>query len=551
MIMIRLLQKSWLPQKRFGQRRQRVWIKRFMLLLLGILLVRSLPYLAPIRATDLVQRDQAIEFRDRNNLFLGTLLTRDQEHTAVVPLEKVSPLFLQAIVAAEDRGFWRHGATDPKAIGRAIVQAVQARRIVSGASTITMQLARMVEPTAATFWGKLKEVWLAWRLAAGMTRSQILQAYVNRLPMGGNIYGVEAAARIYFGVGAVDLNLAQASLLAAIPNDPNYFNPYQHWDHLQQRQRYVLQQMQKSGLITAQITRSLTEVVTLQPRHQGIVAAPHFLFWQARQLPENHAAQVRTSLDLPLQQFVEGQVQQVLAGLAANHVRQAAAIVLENQTGNVLAYVGSRGYWAADGMNDGVQALRQPGSTLKPFLYELALEQRVIRPNTILADVPAYYAIPGAQLYRPVDYSETFQGPVRVRIALANSLNVPAVRVLEKVGVAVFLDRLHQLGFKHLDQAPEHYGFVGIGAGLSGDGITGQIGFVAAAVLCWQGGGYLGFDWGYVERSLCAGAVVWGGFGVESAICGGGEDGDFVGFSGYLDGGVFAGLYGGDLGGEF
>jgi penicillin-binding protein 1C len=457
--MIRLLQKSWVPQKLCGQRWQRVWIKGFMLLLLGILLVRSLPYLAPIRAADLGQRDQAIEFRDRNNLFLGTLLTRDQEHTAVVPLEKVSSLFLQAIVAAEDRRFWQHGATDPKAIGRAIVQAVQARRIVSGASTITMQLARMVEPTAATFGGKLKEVWLAWRLAAGMTRSQILQAYVNRLPMGGNIYGVEAAARIYFGVGAEDLNLAQASLLAAIPNDPNYFNPYQHWDHLQQRQRYVLQQMRKSSLITtAQITRSMTEAVTLQPRHQGIVAAPHFLFWQARQLPESHAAQVRTSLDLPLQQFVEGQVQQVLAGLAANHVRQAAAIVLENQTGKVLAYVGSRDYWVADGMNDGVQALRQPGSTLKPFLYELALEQRVIRPQTILADVPTYYAIPGAQLYRPVDYSETFQGPVRVRIALANSLNVPAVRVLEKVGVAAFLDRLHQLGFKHLDQVPEHYG---------------------------------------------------------------------------------------------
>jgi penicillin-binding protein 1C len=441
------------------QPRYHLWVKRLIVLLLGLLLLRSLPYLAPIRSAELVQKDQAIEFRDRNNLFLGTLLTRDQEHTAVVPLKQVSPLFLQAIVAAEDRNFWRHGATDPKAVVRAVWQGMQAMRIVSGASTITMQLARMIQPTPATLWGKAREVWLAWRLDAGMTRSEVLQAYVNRLPMGGNIYGVEAAARVYFGVGSADLNLAQAGLLAAIPNDPNYFNPYKHWERLKRRQQYVLNQMRRSRLITtAQIEQTRSEVVALQPRHQGIVAAPHFLFWQAGQLADDHPAQMRTSLDLPLQQFVEGQVLQVLAGLAENNVRQAAAIVLENQTGNVLAYVGSRDYFAEGGMNDGVQALRQPGSTLKPFLYELALEKRVIRPNTILADVPTYYAIPGAQLYRPVDYSETFQGPVRVRIALANSLNIPAVRVLEKVGVAEFLDRLHQLGFKHLDKTPEHYG---------------------------------------------------------------------------------------------
>ncbi len=440
-----------------------------MIMLLGILLIRSLPYLAPVRAADIAQDDQAIEFRDRNGLFLGTLLTRDQDHTAVVPLEQVSPLFLQAIMAAEDRDFFHHGATDPKAILRAIVQAIQARQIVSGASTITMQLARMVDPTLPTLWGKTREVWFAWRLSAGMTRSEILQAYVNRLPMGGNIYGVEAAARVYFGLAAADLNLAQASLLAAVPNDPNHFNPYQHWDNLKRRQRYVLQQMQRARRITAvQAEQAMAESVALQSRQQGIVAAPHFLFWQAQQLPVDHPAQVQTSLDLPLQQFVEAQMRQVLESLAQHQVRQAATIVLENRTGNVLAYAGSRDYFAPEemGSNDGVQALRQPGSTLKPFLYELALEKRVIRPNSILADVPTYYAIPGAQLYRPVDYSETFQGPVRVRLALANSLNVPAVRVLEKVGMATFLDRLHQLGFSHLDRSPEHYGLgLALGSG--------------------------------------------------------------------------------------
>jgi len=180
----------------------------------------------------------------------------------------------------------------------------------------------------------------------------------------------------------------------------------------------------------------------LRSRQQGIIAAPHLLFWLAGQLPD-HPAQVRTTIDRPLQQFAEAQVQQIIRTLALHNVHHAAVLVLDNASGEVLAYVGSPDYFAQSklGRNDGVQALRQPGSTLKPFLYELAIKNRVIRPNTVLADVPTYYAIPEARLYRPIDYSETFQGPVRVRVALASSLNVPAVRVLEKVGVPAFLDR--------------------------------------------------------------------------------------------------------------
>lgn len=426
-----------------------------------LLLLRLLPYLAPIHATDLAQDDRAIEFRDRHGTVLGTLLTRDQDHTAVVPIERVSPWFLQAIVAAEDKRFYSHGAVDWWAMGRAIGQIVTTREVVSGGSTITMQLARMIDPKPRTIASKLQEIWVSWRLWAGMNRREILHSYVNRLPMGGNVYGVEAASKVYFGIPAQDLSLAQATLLAAIPNAPNRLNPHEHWDRLKRRQRYVLDRLVADRVISPeQRDRAVAEVVTLQSRQQGILAAPHYLFWAAKQLPKTHPAQIETSLDLPLQQFVEAQVRQVLETLQSYNVHQAAAIVLDNSTGDVLAYVGSRDYFAESemGRNDGVQALRQPGSTLKPFLYELALEKQIIKPNTILADVPAHYGIPGAQLYSPTDYSETFQGPVRVRIALANSLNVPAVRVLEKVGVATFLDRLHQLGFRHLTQTPKYYG---------------------------------------------------------------------------------------------
>ncbi|BAY38874.1 penicillin-binding protein 1C [Nostoc sp. NIES-2111] len=449
--------------------------KVMLAVLLICLVIRSIPYLVPIHAADIAQNQLAMQFSDRNGLLLGTILTRDQEHTSVVPLNQVSPQFIQALLSAEDGSFYDHGALDLKAIVRAIQQAIHAKRIVSGASTITMQLARMLEPVPRSLSGKIQEIWLAWRLAAGMSKDEILSAYINRLPMGGNIYGVEAAAQTYFSISASDLNLAQASLLAAIPNNPTYFNPYEHWERLKQRQKYVLNRMVQEGYISAAIAqRTSTEKVVFQSNQRGIIAAPHFLFWLANQAPlkkeKNQAplfkggwgdqSVIHTTINRPLQQFVEAQVQQVISTLAANNVHDAAALVIDNHTGEVLAYVGSPDYFNQTklGRNDGVQALRQPGSTLKPFVYELALEKGLIRPNTILADIPTHYAIPGAQLYSPTDYTENFLGPVRVRIALANSLNVPAVRVLEKVGVQTFLERLHQLGFTHLNQTPEYYG---------------------------------------------------------------------------------------------
>ncbi len=451
------------------QRRRYSAYKTLVVLGTVLLFIRLLPLTMPIRAANIAQTDQAIAFTDRNGYPLGTLLSRDQEHTSVVPLDQVSPLFVQAIIAVEDRRFYQHGAVDWWAVGRAIAEAIQARRVVSGASTIPMQLARMLDDLPSSPAGKLQQVWQAWRIAAGMNREDILQAYVNRLPMGGNLYGVEAAARTYFGVPAKDLSLAQASLLAALPNDPTDLNPYYAWDKLKERQRYVLDRMVQDGKVgRSQADRAFAENLTLQPPQKGILAAPHYLFWLAGQLSQDHPSQIRTTLDLPLQQFVEAQVRQVIQNLTNHNVRQAAALVLDNRTGAVLAYVGSPNYFdeTQNGRNDGVQSLRQPGSTLKPFVYELALERGFIQPNTILADVPTYYAIPGAKLYKPTDYSETFQGPVRVRFALANSLNIPAVRVLEKVGVDAFLNRLRELGFQHLKQRSEYYGLgLALGSG--------------------------------------------------------------------------------------
>jgi penicillin-binding protein 1C len=237
-------------------------------------------------------------------------------------------------------------------------------------------------------------------------------------------------------------------------------DPYVHRAALERRRAAILDYLRARAVIGADVARAATaEQLAIVPRREGIGDAPQLLFRLAASAP-NGTERVRTTIDRDLQRFVENAAQEVVAALADRSVHDAAAIVIDNRTGNVLAYLGSPEYFDAHslGRNDGVVALRQPGSTLKPFLYELAFERRVIRPATILQDVSTTYAIPGAQTYAPADYSGEFEGPVRPRIALADSLNVPAVRTLSAVGVATFQSRLKALGFAHLTKSADYYG---------------------------------------------------------------------------------------------
>ena len=416
--------------------------------------------LRPIGPGAFVSGGGAVRFVDRAGLPLGTVLARDTEHAVHVPLRAVSPHFLATIVAVEDARFAQHRGVDPAALVRAASEVVGHGHVVSGGSTITMQVARLRYGLPRTVWGKLCEIALALRIEAGTSKDQILEAYVNRLPMGGNLVGIEAGARTYFGVPASDLDWAQAAMLAALPNDPVALDPYAHRATLERRSRAILAYLRAHGVVTADEARQASaEQLAIVPRHEGIGDAPQLLFRLAASTPDG-AERVRTTIDRDLQRYVENAAQEVVAALGDRSVHDAAAIVVDNATGDVLAYLGSPAYFDARslGRNDGVVALRQPGSTLKPFLYELAFERRTIRPATILHDVPTTYAIPGAQLYAPADYSGEFEGPVRPRIALADSLNVPAVRTLSAVGVATFQSRLRALGFVHLDKPADYYG---------------------------------------------------------------------------------------------
>ena len=411
-------------------------------------------------------RSTTVAFTDRSGIPLGIVLSTGAESSVAIPLARISPYFIDAIVAAEDRRFYGHGAVDWLAAARAAWTMARCFCGAGGASTITMQLARERFALPSGIRGKVLQIWDAARIEAGANKNQILNAYVNRVAMGGNLYGVEAAARSYFGVPSSDLDLAQSAMLAGVPNDPDRLDPRSHWRAARARQRAVLQAMISTGYITP-VEAGIAVRETLHVRAAGgeLAVAQQLLFRLAAQ---TQAETVRTTIDLPLQRFVQSQAQDVIAALAERNVTQAAALVIDNRNGDVLAYVGSTDYFndAYLGRNDGVRMLRQPGSTLKPFLYEYALERRTIRPYSILADVPTSYAIPNGELYTPQDYSSQFAGPVPVRIALANSLNIPAVRVLSTVGVPNFLARLQALGFSDLRRSPDYYGLgLTLGAG--------------------------------------------------------------------------------------
>jgi penicillin-binding protein 1C len=468
--MILLVKRKFLPN---SNRKYQICKNKYILIicffLLGGLLFRLSPFLFPVSLQD-IEKDQfhSIRFYDRHGFLLQELLSADATRSVVVNLEEVSPYFINAIIATEDKNFYDHHGIDYAAILRALYQNIKSGEVVSGGSTITLQLARLVHPKERTIFNKIREAYHAYRLEAGMNKLEILKVYVNRLPMGGNLYGIEGASKAYFGIPARELTLAQATLLAAIPNSPNQLNPYHSLPQIKRRQRIVLERMIRQGMIPPErLEGVLKENIRLKPQTASFLA-PHFVFQLVQNLsPE--AQTVKTTIDIEQQKLVSEQIQQVLAQLESYHVTNAAAILLDNHSGEVLAYVGSADYFDNEnnGQYDGIQALRQPGSALKPFLYLLAMEEGY-NPASLISDIPTHYSMPSG-IYSPKNYSETFHGPVRLREALANSLNVPAVRTLAKIGTDKFLKRLREYQFDSLDKDAEYYG---VGLALGGGEVS-------------------------------------------------------------------------------
>ena len=404
--------------------------------------------------------------RDRHGVVIRELRADDGARARWVDLDAAGDRLARAVVAAEDRRFYRHPGVDPVAILRALGQAVVHRRVVSGASTLTQQLARALVKRPRTLRGKFAEAALALRIEWSLSKRAILEQYINRVSFGPGLRGVEAASRFYFDKPSADLSLAEAAALAGIPRGPAVYDPARGTDRLQRRRDRVLDRLEGAGLASRdEVLHAQRERLQIAPAGGGS-GAPHLVrglmsgaLDEALGPLRNRTAELTLTLDRGLQREIEVLAQQTVKGLASRHVSAAAVVVLDNKSGEILAYVGSPDIEDAArlGHNDGVLALRQPGSALKPFLYELALERLGTTAATVLADVELFLPTRDGD-YHPSNYDGRYHGPVRVREALANSYNVPAVITADAVGPARLLDRLHELGMRSLTDDAEHYG---------------------------------------------------------------------------------------------
>ena len=397
---------------------------------------------------------------DRNGHLLREI--RPEGRGIRVSLDKIQPFAIQALIATEDRNFYAHRGVDPKGIARAIRDNVKAREIISGASTLSMQAARMrLGYSSRSLFHKLHEAALATRIEFHNSKQDVLNAWLNRAYFGNQVYGIESASQFYFGKAAMDLTASEAAYLIGLPQNPIGYNPHRYPEKALKRYSRVLAAMAETSQISAQTHERLLKVnVQVLPREE-VFRAPHFVEWLKGQ-EDNSLLQrslVQTSLDVTLQSEIEALARGHLERLNSEFITNAAAIVVDNTNGEILAYMGSVDYWddRIEGQNDGVRMLRQPGSTLKPFTYAIALDSKAYTAASVLPDIEVQIPEAGGA-FAPKNYDKIYHGPVPLREALANSYNVPAVRLARDLGVPLLLDKLHEAGFSSLTRPPEHYG---------------------------------------------------------------------------------------------
>ena len=393
-----------------------------------------------------------------------------EEKRTVVPLEDISPAVIAATIALEDRNFYHHHGIDFRGLLRAVLKNARGRR--EGASTITQQFVKnSILTPDRTIKRKIKEIILSLEIETKFSKEEILQMYLNEIPYGSNAYGIEAAAQTFFGRSAKDLTLAQAALLACLPNKPGRYSPTgTHTDLLLNRWRYALDAMAEMGFITkeqAEEAKKEDILSQVRPRRTGLLA-PHFVFYIKDKLIEEFGEEtlekqglrVYTTLDWDLQQIAERVVKE---GVEKNGQKygfsNAALVATDPKTGEVLAMVGSKDYWSDDidgKVNVAISDKRQPGSSFKPYVYAAAFEKGYT-PNTFVFDVETSFGRDGSgKKYKPQNYTGTFSGPVKLKEALARSLNIPAVKVLYLAGIERVVKLARDLGITTLEKNKEY-----------------------------------------------------------------------------------------------
>ena len=392
---------------------------------------------APPDLSRAATQTHTVEARDGS--VLRAFLASDGMWRLPAAVSDVDPLYLAMLKGWEDRRFDSHPGVDPLAIARAVVQAVSAGRIVSGASTLSMQTARLLEPRARTLEAKVTEMGRALQLERDLGKDGVLALYLTLAPFGGNLEGVRAASLAYFGKEPAVLSPAEAALLVALPQSPERLRPDRFPEAARAARDRVLVRAVELGILTpAEADRAMAAAVPVARRDLPFLA-PHLAERLEAEQPRNPT--IVTTIDAELQATIEHMVSMRLP--ASDPRASLAVVVVDNATMAVLAELGAWDYFDAgrQGMVDMTRAIRSPGSTLKPLIYGLAFDHRLLHPDTLIEDRPRNFAG-----YRPVNFDGGFAGMVRAREALAWSLNVPAVAVLDRLGATSFDTALADAG---------------------------------------------------------------------------------------------------------
>ena len=432
---------------------RRKWKRNLHVLAATFSLFAATVLLWPMDANRYLKAEASGEMLDRSGRTLHAFLNENEQWCFVRGLEDISPRLVQATIAVEDQRFHSHLGVDPAAVVRAFWQNLRGRRVVSGASTLTMQVVKLGGRSSRSLPGKLFQTIEALRLDCRASKDDILQAYLNNAPYGMNLVGCEAASRRYFGKPSSELTLGEAALLAALPKAPTRLMPLRRPERATERRNYVLGRMLEEGFITSDEFDRASRAPLRVARHAFPRLAPHLAL---RLAPEIRARKrLRTTIDLDVQVRAERLAKDHLKDLEED-VTNAAIVVLDARDAEILARVGSANFHGASeggGQFDVTRALRQPGSTLKPFAYALAIERNLLYPRETLIDDTLDFG-----LYNPKNFDDAYRGLISATDALRESRNVPAIQVLHRLGQTNLYNFLKRAGIGTLVRPAEHYG---------------------------------------------------------------------------------------------
>ncbi|MCP4582524.1 MAG: penicillin-binding protein 1C [candidate division Zixibacteria bacterium] len=400
-----------------------------------------------------IQKPSSNFVYSRDSQLMGCFLSSDQFWRKPVKLDDISPLLVESVLSCEDRWFYYHPGFNPLSLVMAAIDNMKAGRVVRGGSTITMQIARMMEPKPRTVKSKLIEIFRALQLETHYSKVELLEMYFNIAPYGGNIEGVGAASYFYFDKPMHELTAAQAALLTVLPNSPTALRPDRNQAVCRQARDKVLGVMLRRGIISElgyndALSEKINSIRTIPPD-----LAPHLCRDLALKYPMH--SELISTIDLKFQNTCDGIVNQYQYSLKAKNISNAAVVVIDNATSEVIALVGSLDFDndKNHGQINGATALRSPGSALKPFVYAMALDQGIITPKAYLEDLPVYYSG-----YSPQNYDDSYRGVVSAADALRWSLNVPAVNVCAETGMKKYFDMLKKGGISTLRGKYHDYG---------------------------------------------------------------------------------------------